>query len=293
MIETGFDSINRKYREIWKKYLKEEEPDAIEAMHLNRWPLQYPPNKMKKKAILFVGFNPAYNSRKPFLKIDQKDYKNPESVLDNDKILNEALDIERKALSPSRNFQKKGGYYSLFPKIAEDVLGDSAKWSHLDLLPLRESSQDKLKESLCLNNENLFLLSNKNCKNKNYKNDDYKEFIKKLLCVFCDAVYLLDPLIIVVVNGYVSKSIISITGSEYRSIGIQGNQSDLQEICFKVKIDSENFKQTGARTMTIREKKYPLLLTSMITGKHALDLGSRERLAWHLQLIKPSLVNNV
>ncbi|MEM3872707.1 MAG: hypothetical protein QXE05_09130 [Nitrososphaeria archaeon] len=275
MIEEDFELINKKYREIWKNYLKEKNPEAIKDMHLNRWPLQYPKDQMKKKAILFVGFNPAYDTDKSNFEIDQKDYKNPESVLDEDKTLNEALDIERKALS---NYK----YYSLFPKIAEDVLGDETKWSHLDLLPLRESSQDKLKESLCLNNENLFLLSNRN----------YGGFIKELLDVFCDAVYLLDPLIIVVVNGYISKSIISITGSEYSSIGIQGSQSGPNEMCFNVKIDSKNFKKTGARTMTIRGKEYPLLLTSMITGQHALDLGSRERLVWHLQMIKPYLINN-
>ncbi|MEM3454857.1 MAG: hypothetical protein QXS21_06800 [Thermoproteota archaeon] len=280
MIEEDFELINKKYREIWKKYLKKENPEAIEDMHFNRWPLQYPKDQMKKKAILFIGFNPAYDTDKSNFEINPKDYKNPESVLDEDRTLNEALDIERKALS---NYK----YYSLFPKIAEDVLGDKTKWSHLDLLPLRESSQKKLKKSLRLDNKNLFLLSDKNC-----KNNDYEEFIKELLCVFCDAVYLLDPLIIVVVNGYISKSIISITGSEYSSIGIQGSQSGPNEMCFNVKIDSKNFKKTGARTMTIRGKEYPLLLTSMITGQHALDLGSRERLVWHLQMIKSSLINN-
>ena len=44
---------------------------------------------------------------------------------------------------------------------------------------------------------------------------EYKSFVKESLSVFAEAVNLLEPKVIVVVNGYVSRSIIANYGSAY------------------------------------------------------------------------------
>ncbi|OWP56896.1 MAG: hypothetical protein B2I17_03325 [Thermoplasmatales archaeon B_DKE] len=82
------EEINRKYREIWKEYLGEKKltEKDVRRIHLDRWPIQYPPEKMFKNSILFVGFNPSYNE-KAFkkLKINDDLLSDPTGTLDNKK----------------------------------------------------------------------------------------------------------------------------------------------------------------------------------------------------------------
>jgi len=281
-----FENINRKYREIWKEYLGEkkltEDEDEATKMHLNRWPIQYPPEKMFKNSILFVGFNPSYNE-KAFEELNINDglLSNPTGTLDNRKKIEDAIEYENEAIGIEAE-DDSSPYYRRFPEIVCDVYDikdANGKWSHLDILPIREKNQSDLIRDLDLNRGNLFNLSG-----------EYKSFVKENLSVFAEAVSLLDPRVIVVVNGYVSRSIIANYGSPFPSLNESNNdkenaqRSNNIDNIFRVKADK--FKETGARTFSVNSNKgYPLLLTSMLTGQRALGLGSRERLIWHLRLL--------
>lgn len=276
------EDINRKYREIWKEYLGEKKlaGDDMKRIHLDRWPIQYVPEKMKN-SILFVGFNPSFNEGDPKMSnINNGLLSDPTGTLDNEIKINDAIEYERKAIGISDG--KEGyPYYSEFPKIVCDVYGiedANGKWSHLDILPIREKNQSDLISALELGEHNLF-----NPKGK------YKIFVEKNLTVFAEAVNLLDPKVIVVVNGYVSKGIIKNYGSPYHlsnedhSKNENAQRSNELDNIFRVKTDT--FEETGARTFSVNGRDYPLLLTSMVTGQRALDLGSRERLTWHLKFL--------
>ena len=167
----------------------------------------------------------------------------------------------------------------MFPKIVSDTIGSSGKWTHLDLLPMRDTNQSNLIKNLKLNSENLFDLIN----------TKYRTFIIDNLSVFSKAVSLLEPKAIVIVNGYVSKSVIVSSGSPYqRSIPNFSNQNDNSDrgsVRKSFEIRTDKFESTGARTLSVKGRDYPLLVTSMLTGQRALDLGSRERLVWHLKFI--------
>lgn len=44
-------------------------------------------------------------------------------------------------------------------------------------------------------------------------------------------------------------------------------------------------EQLGYHEMLIKDRKVPVFFTSMLSGKRALDLGSLERLAWHVRQV--------
>lgn len=278
----NFDGINGKYREIWKSYLcSKNYTNAQRAeLHINHWPLQYSADKMVNNSVLFVGFNPAFDDQNPDLLIAENLYSDPSEVLDDSALLNRIIESETKVLNSKTG--DKGElyrYYSLFPKIVNDVTRSSGQWTHLDLLPLRETSQSKLIEDLKLNGTNLFSLTEAGS----------GPFVLENISVFCEAIKMLEPKVIVIVNGYVSKSIIASTGSLYKnSIPKSKDQTDSFEDDFAgglFSINTEGFGETGARILKIGERGYPLIVTSMLTGQRDLDLGSRERLVWHLKLL--------
>ena len=276
----GFDSINNEYREIWKKYLKDSSfgEDDKNNMHLYNWPLLYPPNKMIKNSILFVGFNPASGDNEKELGNLRSSSGHPEKILDDEGRAEKAIEYERKILSNKKSDSDLYKYYKVFPLIAKEVLGSEGRWNHMDLLPIRETKQEKLIKDLRLDKTNLFDLSKL----------EYKSFINDLLSVFCKAVNIMAPTTIVAVNGYVSRSLIKLGGTVYENVmnyenGRDSKQGQHEISCFKIKFD--RFETDGVRTVVVENKKYPLLLSSMLTGQRALDLGSRERLVWHLKRV--------
>ncbi len=281
-----FEDINKKYREIWKKYLGEPTLTGVggEKMPIDYWPLQYPSDMMNEKCVLFVGFNPALDDKRPELVIDDRIHNDPSKIHEDKSLIDRIIGFEREALGNNGGSEDKlYAYYAQFPRIMADALnlGDSkcSKWAHLDLLPMRDTSQSHLINSLKLNHANLFDLNER----------PSGQFILDNLSVFADAVNLLDPPAIVIVNGYVSRSVITTYGSWPRNLldgnnkGNHDNGSDNLDRIFRIRCD--NFKETGARKLFVKGGEYPLLLTSMLTGQRALDLGSRERLIWHLKLL--------
>lgn len=298
-IFVELDEINKDYRNIWKKYINKFgcNSEEFNKARLNRWPLQYPSKCMTNKDLLFVGFNPAFDNKNELLKLDCEKIK--EGVLVDVNILRKILNQEKKALScidkgeedrkehtansSDCNDVKSYPYYDIFKKISKDISGDCYNWAHIDILPMRETSQDKLKKDLGLNKENLFDPST---------NDKYRELIKELLDIFFKAVKLANPKLIIVVNGYVSKSIIRMTGSPYESIRNMEAQNEKSESKYtdyfreKIKIGPNPQDDIFvARSIKLETKSYPLILSGMLTGKHALDLGSRERLVDHIKHI--------
>ena len=275
----GFDSINKEYVEIWKKYLKDSSFEEYAKKNiLCSWPLLYPPDKMTKNSILFVGFNPASGDSEKELRNLGSCNGRPEKILDDTCRRKKVIEYERKILSNKKSDSDLYKYYKVFPLIAKEVLGSEVRWTHMDLLPIRETNQEILIKHLRLCRTNLFDLSESN----------YKSFINDLLSVFCKALNIMAPTAIVAVNGYVSRSLIKLGGTVYENVMKYENGRDSKEgqhetSCFKIKLD--RFERDGIRTVVVENKEYPLLLSSMLTGQRALDLGSRERLVWHLKKV--------
>ena len=289
-VQSGFiDSTNRSYREIWKRYWNLFHEITRESPCLDYFPLQYPPKKIRTNSLLFIGFNPSLNEKdknvKDLLKIDDV------NDLDDPKKIEKIINLEEKVLSEEDPNESDDpglySYYRQFPKIAKDVTGESIKWSHIDVLPIRNKKQNEVKDNLGLDRDNLFYLSEIRCdelKESSYPNNDVKaKFISDLIELFFKTISYIEPLAIIIVNGYVSKSIMQITGSKTESVSKSLNKRGRVEAClipegYKFELDENKFYEFGVRLLNANGKAYPVFLSSMLTGQRTLDLSSRERL---------------
>ena len=110
-----------------------------------------------------------------------------------------------------------------------------------------------------------------------------KELIRECVSTFLGFIEYLKPKVVVVVNGFVSGLIIQHTGSYYLNNfkNAKVNDHNAKDV-FSLYLPS--LPNKCHRFLQI-ENKYPLLLSSMLTGQRALDLGSMERLIWNIKQV--------
>lgn len=89
-----------------------------------------------------------------------------------------------------------------------------------------------------------------------------------------------DMPLVNLITDFVSKMIINHTGSCYlhNFKSIRVNDKEGKDVFGFSLSCSQN---SGQRFLRINNE-YPVLPSSMLTGQRALDLGSRERLIWHI-----------
>ena len=139
-------------------------------------------------------------------------------------------------------------YFKKFKEIHQET---GIPWAHLDLLYKRETNQKTIAEL---------------CENK-YNRIGY-DFAKAQYLISKEIIELAHPRIIIVNNTYARKWL---------------TDGNFNQDCFNYKFDDV--------IGTYRIQDHPILnntpvfFTSMLTGQRALDLGSYERLKWHIKFV--------
>ena len=170
-------------------------------------------NNIELGSLLFVGINPAYKNNDP----------NQSSHF---------YDVEL-----------EGAVYQYFKKFQDISKKTNIKWTHIDLLFIRETNQKNIEAIV--------------------QTQIGWDFCQKQLEISKQIIQETKPKIIVVSNAYARR---------------------LFGIYFKCSFDS------NIGTFRIIENEFlnntPVFFTSMLTGQRALDLGSYERLIWHINFVK-------
>ena len=140
-------------------------------------------------------------------------------------------------------------YFSKIRELAEEILMlEKSNWRHLDIFYYRETKQNRIKNLIDIN-EDFF----------NRQMDITKRLILKL-----------EPSMILVSNAF--------AGEKFRKMFADDSES------FFVKYPI-NVTQ-GTHLIQIGNKKnVPLFFSGMLSGQRALDLGSYERLKWHMKAV--------
>lgn len=171
-------------------------------------------------------------------------------------------------INPSLSPQKEGNriFYSnsqeydekthpYFKKFIEIHKETGLPWTHLDLFYIRNSNQKDI--------ETLF------------EKSVTKDFAKEQYLISKEIIELARPRVIVVNNAYARKWL---------------TDKQTNNDCFKCKFDNE------IGTYRIQDNPIlvntPIFFTSMLTGQRALDLGSYERLKWHIKFVLNKLKAN-
>lgn len=87
------------------------------------------------------------------------------------------------------------------------------------------------------------------------------DFIERQIELTVKIINKVKPKIIVIANAFASKIL-------------------------KEKLNLKFYKNIGTYLYESERFKIPVFLSSMLTGRRALDIGSRERLKWHLKLVR-------
>ncbi len=141
----------------------------------------------------------------------------------------------------------------VFFKVFESAFGDFP-WTHYDMLPFRERNQKMISK--------LF----------EEKNSMISELLLKFILLSKEIIEKSKPSVLVVSNAYV-RNMFSYGSSVSASTPLQ---------VFK----TEFSKNLGTHVIT--EGKLintPVFFSSMLSGQRAMDLGSRERMKWHIKMI--------
>ena len=265
---NSIEEINSAYRDLWKEYRKKSGLESVRK-YLDRWPIQYDTN-IKSQPLLFVGFNPSYDDDNKPLQLSE------DEVLDDSLEIKKAIEDERTAQrGKAEDKKERYSYYSVFPEICEAIKLGKEDWNHIDLMPFRHRTQGDLIGDFQMDTDIPEWFKGE---------DSKKELIRECVSIFLGYIEYLKPKVIVVVNGFVSKMIIQHTGSYYlnhfKNTNINNNEAK----------DVFSFYLSGSPNKVRRflriKNEYPVLLSSMLTGQRALDLGSRERLIWSIDQIR-------
>jgi hypothetical protein len=151
------------------------------------------------------------------------------------------------------NLRQKGNDYPKYWKAFEEFgEATSLTWTHLDLLVVRETNQEKINDIFRLNNG--------------------IDFIYQQLMISKQIIEAVKPRIIVIANT-LSRLFIGRMQSNGEKIWI-GYEFEFDESLGTDKIVSEG-PLNGV----------PVFFTSMLNGQRALDLGSKQRLIWHIKRV--------
>jgi hypothetical protein len=216
---------------VWDKHKKDE--FILEAGYeYRKYPLA--PDHIKKDALLIIGINPSFGKG---AQISQNDmpigfYANKTDA--------DANDI------------------SYWLKIKELANYADVKWSHLDLLFIRETNQKTI-EKLCISNP---------------------AFIQDQLNISFEIIKKSHPKMIIVTNSFASEFFGKKKAKHFKFDKIW------QGYDFAFEGENSNFDQEiGTYNIDLNGKKTPIVFSGMLSGQRALDIGSFERLKWQVKMI--------
>jgi len=207
--------IEKELNELWEKYSEFE---------FTNIPPLAPKEIYTKDSILFIGLNPSL------------------SKTEIERIKNNSVK-EMEFYENHRNSNEIHRYFKKFVIISENT---GLSWEHLDLLYIRETQQNKVKEILKTENGKNFIFEQLKISDKIMQH--IIEFEKPKM---------------VVVNNTLSREFLG-KNNHWLNYNFEPNEN------------------IGTQTY----KNIPFFFTSMLTGQRALDIGSFERLIWHINYIK-------
>ncbi len=140
-------------------------------------------------------------------------------------------------------------YWNAFEKISQEL---AMPWSHLDLLVIRCTSQ---KEIMKLFNSNVG-----------------RQFIFAQVMISKQILLMAKPKIIVVTNS-VSRELLGKNQKDGNAVWM-GYNFYFDEVIGTDRIISDDILNDT-----------PVFFTSMLSGQRALDIGSRDRLIWHIRQV--------
>lgn len=143
--------------------------------------------------------------------------------------------------------------HKYFKKFSDIATKTDMKWEHFDLLYIRETKQEKIKDLL--------------------KSPEGLDFIYSQLMVtkkIIDSLLKNKSTKILVVNNTLARTFMGKDKSTEKKENIW--------------LDYNFEWQEHLGTYTIENT--PIFFTSMLTGQRALDIGSYERLIWHINFVK-------
>jgi hypothetical protein len=216
-----------------------------------RAPMIY--DELSKSDILFVGVNPSFidtDKSLHFVKINCM--KNDSTAyLSNLKKSNfEALFYDLDSVNSNiktlgdihKVFRQNYSYFKKFNHIADQL---NVTIEHLDLLPVRETSQKLVVKLLSQN----------------------QEFTNACFDIFLSALKQISPKAIIIENSFIRDLLINSSHPEIRN--------------YFPSYDFKSFKSSDVGT-PINKYGMAVYYTSMLTGQRAIDLGSYNRLIWSL-----------
>lgn len=225
-VATFEDSVNRRIRDSYRRLMRAGRwPEGLKT----EWPIQY--SWLPRRTVVFVGINPSEARSFPFASVRD---------LSDRRVLRAVLDHDRACLGRTAG-KEAYAYYQPFSQLAPDA------WAHVDLLPVREKSQTRMRSVLGLERK---------------KRVERHPAVATWLELAFEIIEQLEPRAIVVVNAFASELVNEHAASRW-----------------SLKWD----ELRGWRHAKVAGRIVPVLFSGMITGQRALDRHSRERLAWQVK----------
>lgn len=150
-------------------------------------------------------------------------------------------------------FKKDANDMYVFFKVFEKAFSN-LPWTHFDMLPFREKNQKLISKYF------------------DKKTPIITDLLSKFVTISKEIIEESNPKLLIVSNAYV-RNMFSFGGSDE-------NPNPWQ--VFKTEFSSE----IGTHLITEGKlKNTPVFFTSMLSGQRAMDVGSRQRLDWHIRMI--------
>jgi hypothetical protein len=215
--------VEERINSLWTKFKDEEF-------------CKYPPHSISEipdEGLIFIGINPSLSdaTKERLVKLNSHNCEFH--------ILNDTAEKEHK----------------YFKKCFEISKRTNLKWGHLDILYIRETKQNKIKDLLKISNGQEFIYEQ--CQIT-------KSVLDKVLGQSTNRIF--------IVNNTFARELLGLSYED----GKQINNNEW------ISYNFDWSEELG--TYTYNNNIF--LVTSMLTGQRALDVGSFERLIWHIKFIK-------
>ena len=216
-----------------------------------RAPMIY--DELSKSEILFVGVNPSFidlDKSIHFVKVnciknDSTAYLSKLNKVDFESLFYD-LDSVNSNVKPlgdiHKVFRQNYPYFKKFNHIAQQL---NINIAHIDLFPVRETSQKLVAKLLSQN----------------------QDFTNACFEIFLSALKQFSPRVIIIENSFIRDLLINSSHPEIRN--------------YFPSYDFKSFKLSEVGT-PINKYGMAVYYTSMLTGQRAIDLGSYNRLLWSL-----------
>lgn len=241
------EEVNKKILGVWRTYSEKDTGDQN--------PVLYP--EFKKNGILFIGLNPSSSDK--YLKKISKETDINRTL---EEIKGKLMDKNNPDIDFLISLEDKANKVSPYFKKMKEISNElKTPYQHIDLFYFRDKNQNEAKKKIGLSYEKRRVV---------YK---LTPFAIKQLEIAIDMLEEINPNIIVVENALSSDLLNNVPKLKINGL------SD------RFKINDKTFDEMGYDTIEIKDKKIPILFSSILSGQRVLDNHSFRRLKWHINKI--------